>query len=139
MIRTQVFNAHPNYRRQQAGIILLLRRVLRGEAIHNAAINVIFVNNQRMIKLNTKYLGHTYTTDVISFPLAEKENFVEGEIYVNLDRAQRQAEEFGISFSKEITRLVIHGALHLAGYTDGTAHEKKAMTERENFYLSDRK
>jgi probable rRNA maturation factor len=139
MIRIHVFNAHPHYKRRRAGIIILLRRVLKGEAVDAATISVIFVDDRRMIKLNTEYLNHTYTTDVLSFPLSDEEKIVDGEVYVNLDQARRQAKEFNAALNEEALRLVIHGTLHLVGYDDATVHEKGRMTERENFYLLDRK
>jgi len=139
MIRIQVFNAHPGYKRRHDGIITLLRRVLRCEVVTDVTINIIFVNDRRMIKLNTQYLGHAYTTDVVSFPLSDEKKIIEGEVYVNLDQARRQAKEYSVSISEEIARLVVHGALHLAGYDDGTARKKEKMTKRENLYLLYRK
>jgi probable rRNA maturation factor len=139
MIRIQVFNAHPKVKRRHEGICTLLRRVLKDELAATANINIIFVNDRVMIGLNTNYLHHKYTTDVLSFPLSESENVLEGEVYVNIDQAQRQARELGISIKEEIARLVIHGVLHLVGYDDRTVREKQKMTQRENYYLNNGK
>jgi probable rRNA maturation factor len=138
MIRIHVFNAHPKYKRRHAGFIALLRRVLKDEAVDAAAISVIFIGDRKMIKLNTDYLGHTCTTDVLSFPLSDDTRNLEGEVYVNLDQAKRQGKEFGVTFIEEESRLVVHGILHLIGYDDRTKSEKEKMTARENRYLIDR-
>jgi probable rRNA maturation factor len=98
-----------------------------------------------MRRLNRQYRGVDKTTDVISFPQCEKktpecsvdnapgvvntgpQDFVLGDIVVNLHQAKRQAAELGCSFTAELKRLLIHGLLHLIGYD----HEKGARYERE--------
>ena len=86
--------------------------------------------------MNGTYLGHRRTTDVLTFPLHEKgSRRLSGEIYVNLDQARRQAREYGVSIREETARLVIHGALHLCGYLDGTPAEQRRMTGRQERYV----
>ena len=90
-----------------------------------------------MRRINRQFLRHDYVTDVISFPLgAGDEPGAQGEIYVNLDRARRQAHEYGVTFAGETRRLLIHGMLHLLGYKDGTANQKARMSRREDLILS---
>ena len=89
-----------------------------------------------MINLNGRFLHHWYSTDVLSFPVEEiGKRSVEGEIYVNLDQARRQAREYDVSIRNEVGRLVIHGILHLLGYDDKRKDERLKMTMRENVYL----
>jgi rRNA maturation RNase YbeY len=80
------------------------------------------------------FLGHDEPTDVISFPL-EEEVRLEGEVYVNLDRAKEQAKHFGVSFRNEVARLVIHGILHLVGYDDTTTEQARIMKSEEDRQL----
>jgi probable rRNA maturation factor len=61
---------------------------------------------------------------------------IEGEVYVNLDRARSQARTYTVSFGDEVRRLLIHGTLHLLGYSDATARGKARMKEREDFFLT---
>ena len=136
MIHVCVFNAHPKKRIHPDKTVNMVRRVLRGEGKSNAEINIIIVNNRAMRTLNSTYLRHQYTTDVLSFPLDESKKHLEGEVYVNLDLAVRQAHEYKVSRSTEFNRLVIHGVLHLVGYRDKTSRDKCIMTEREDYYLS---
>ena len=98
-------------------------------------INIVFVDNKYIHSLNKQYLGHNFPTDVLSFTLEEDENFVEGEIYISLEQAEKQANDFQVSITEEIWRLIVHGFLHLLGQNDQSKEEKKIMTEKENFYL----
>jgi rRNA maturation RNase YbeY len=114
----------------------LVRAVLRGEHCSNAVINVIFVQDKTIRELNNKYLQHHYTTDVLSFTLSEENTQpLEGEVYVNVARAKRQAREYGVSTLNEIGRLVVHGVLHLLGYEDDTLVKKHRMSTCEDHYL----
>jgi rRNA maturation RNase YbeY len=97
---------------------------------------VVFTDDKVITKLNKEFLKHHYTTDVLSFGLSdESESKLEGEVYVNVQQAKRQASEFGVSLLNEVGRLVVHGTLHLLGYNDDTPKKKSRMTKRENFYL----
>lgn len=110
--------------------------VVRKEGRRDADLRVIFTTDARMQKLNTTWLGHRTSTDVLSFSFEDdRSDFLEGEIYVNLDQARRQAETERVSNRNEISRLVIHGVLHLLGYEDGTRAKKKAMSVMEDEYL----
>lgn len=87
--------------------------------------------------LNRQYRGLDRTTDVLSFPQSADfsihdsrlttHEFVLGDIVINLPRAKKQAIENGIAFYEELTRLLIHGLLHLIGYD----HEDSKYAERK--------
>ena len=64
----------------------------------------------------------------------EKER-VEGEIYISLPRAKENAKIYEEPYEKEVARLIIHGCLHLLGYSDKTKNEKQIMTNLENVFL----
>jgi probable rRNA maturation factor len=136
MNRIRIFNDHPKHRVQRNETIYLIRHVLKGERQTDAELSIIFTDDKQMLELNGTYLQHWYTTDVISFPLAERvEKKIEGEVYVNLDQARRQTREYSVTVHNEIARLVIHGILHLVGYQDRTKRQKQRMTQLENKYL----
>ncbi len=134
MVDVAVVNAHPRYRIAGAPIRQYVQRVLTLERKPRARISVICIDSRRCRRLNRTFLGHDYTTDVITFPLEEGLN-LEGEIYVNLDKARQQAKEYKIRFTHELARLVIHGALHLAGYDDKTSRGAQRMRNLEERYL----
>lgn len=133
MIRVSVFNAHPRTRIRKAPVRRAVRRVLRGEGVQRASVDVVFIDRHYCRRINRRFLGHDTSTDVISFPL--EADRLEGEVYINLDRARRQAREYGVSAANEIARLVIHGTLHLAGYDDMTERTARAMRRKEDAAL----
>ncbi len=68
-------------------------------------------------RLNTQYRKKTYKPNVLSFPLSNKE----GEIFLNIRKAEREARAEGISSAKRIAFLFIHACLHLKGLDHGNA------------------
>ena len=75
-------------------------------------------------------------TDVIAFRLNENgASFVEGEVYISLARAKENAKIFDEPYSREVSRLIIHGCLHLIGLKDKTNIEKENMTNNEDAIL----
>ena len=136
MNRVEVFNAHPHRRLGRDETIRLARGVLKGEGCLQAEIAIVFVDDTHMVKMNSTYLHHRYPTDVLSFSLGDEgTRSVEGEVYVNVDQAKRQALEYRVSSAHEVRRLVIHGLLHLLAYDDRNARRKKRMTKTEDLYL----
>ncbi len=95
---------------------------------------MVFVGSRFIRNINKQFLGHDAVTDVISFVL-DGEGGPDGEIYVNLDRAKRQAREYGVRYTDEVRRLVVHGVLHLVGYDDATEQQRQTMQRREDRYL----
>ena len=79
----------------------------------NTFVNVSFVGDAEMQKLNKKYRGKDKTTDVLSFNINEELHL--GDIVVNIDQAKRQAGEYKNTLEEEIAELVAHGMLHLQG------------------------
>ncbi len=134
MIDVAVFNAHPAHRIRRAGVIAAVRCVARGERRRQASVSVVFVGGRASARMNRRFLGHEGGTDVISFPLGEGRT-IEGEVYVNLDRARAQARHYGVSFADEVCRLVVHGTLHLFGYDDRTVALERHMKRREDHYV----
>ena len=71
-------------------------------------------------------------TDVIAFNLNDKNESIDGEIYLSLEVISENAEIYGVQFEQEIKRVVCHGILHLIGYDDDTIEKKNEMTLIEN-------
>jgi len=128
-----VTNAH-RCRLDRRRIAAYVRRVLRTEGLTGARVSVVVVGNRAIQRLNREYLAHDYPTDVIAFPLLS-EGLLEGEIYVNADRARMQASQYSVVFGHEVARLVIHGTLHLAGYDDTTRRGAGEMNRLEELHL----
>jgi probable rRNA maturation factor len=128
-----VENAHPQYQIPRKETLRAIRSVLRGEGSQYRMLNVVFINDRTSRRLNREYLSHDYATDVLAFRFDDG-SLLEGEVYVNLDRARVQAREYSVSFRDEITRLVIHGFLHLLGYRDTTRRSRVKMIKKQEEY-----
>ncbi len=136
MIRIHVFNTHRKYRILPREAKRLARQVLRQEEYSRADITIVFVTDKHITDLNGRYLKHWRSTDVLSFTLSEpRSKIMEGEVYISLDHARRQAQQYGVTIRCEVARLIVHGILHVAGYDDRTKQQKKRMTRLEDRYL----
>ena len=98
-------------------------------------LSFIFCSDEYLLKINKNYLTHDFYTDVISFDYTE-ENLVSGDIFISIDRVKENAIIFSSSIKDELHRIIIHGLLHLLGYSDKTPRLKAIMKDKEDFYLS---
>lgn len=114
----------------------IVRAVCRRELITDALVSVAFVSNARIARMNREYLGHTGATDVITFELQSgddaprKARAVIGDIYVAPKIAAANARDAGVGIREELTRLVVHGTLHVLGYT----HDEDADRTRGDMW-----
>jgi rRNA maturation RNase YbeY len=136
MISLHSFNTHPKHKIKSRGTLFVARSVFKSENIQSAKVNIIFVNDKRIIELNNTYLNKKQHTDVLSFDLNSDGEIIEGEVYIDIDQARRQAQFYKVSYKNEYSRLIIHGILHLIGYRDGKHLEKIKMKQRENEILN---
>jgi len=115
----------------------LIRQILNEENLDYTEVNVIFVDDETIHKINREFLNHDYPTDVISFELSDDIPIIDkvAEIYVSIDRAMEQSKFYKVEFENEVARLVAHGVLHLVGYDDKTRRGKLGMRKRENYYI----
>ncbi|MDI1472664.1 MAG: rRNA maturation RNase YbeY [Thermodesulfovibrio sp.] len=104
-------------------------------------ISVVLIGSKKMKETNYKYRGKKSTTDVLSFPYLETDNNLKeiylGEILIDPLQAKIQAKHYRVSLWQELTRLLIHGILHLMGYDhEVTAYEAKKMHRMEEKILN---
>ena len=90
-------------------------------------VTIAFVSDRKMRELNRIFRGQHKTTDVLSFPAGEQEEFevdtldhMLGDIVISLEQAARQAKENDLDLDTEISQLILHGLLHLCGYDHET-------------------
>jgi len=95
----------------------------------------VMTNDGKVYEINSEFLGHDYYTDIITFNY-NKGKTVNGEIYISVDRVRENADKYSVAFKSEIRRVVFHGFLHLCGYDDSTAEQKRKMAEMEEMYLA---
>ncbi len=98
-------------------------------------LNYIFCSDDYLYNINRIYLHHDTYTDVIAFPYQNPPN-IKGDIFISIDRIQENASHFSNNTDTELKRVMAHGLLHLCGYGDKTASEKKLMTQKENEALA---
>ena len=107
-----------------------------------AEISVSFVDNQKIHELNREYREKDRPTDVLSFPMWEKEELSDGsaldghavtlgDIIISAEKAQAQAEEYGHSIEREITFLSVHSTLHLLGYDHEVSADDEAYMNKK--------
>ena len=112
-------------------------RVLKSSGISQYAVNIVFINDEKMTGLNKKFKKRKSSTDVLSFNLSDgSSDIVEGEVYISLERAKEQSLDYHVPYREEIIRLVAHGLLHLAGRTHNGEEEYQSMTEDTEKFVS---
>ncbi len=98
-------------------------------------LNFVFCSDPCLLEVNRKFLGHDYYTDVITFDYVE-DGKISGDVMISVDTVLANSKEYGTGFDNELSRVMIHGVLHLLGYDDHNDEDVRIMREKENFYLS---
>lgn len=115
-------------------------------------ITVTFTNPENIRKINKEYRNIDYATDVLSFPMFEKKELEEkinkkdfehqdilGDIIISIEKVKEQAEEYGHSFERELSYMLVHGFYHLMGYDHIEEEDKKIMRPKEEKILNELK
>ena len=108
--------------------------VCKKEGMDEGKISCVFVDDTAIRKIHSTYLGYHTTTDVITF-LLETEPSPEAELYINVNQARRQARRYKVTLSNELTRLLIHGLLHVLGYDDKRTNDREKMFALQEQYV----
>jgi len=115
-------------------------------------ITITFTTPEEIRKINKKYRKIDRATDVLSFPMFEKDELDEkiknkdflyedvlGDIIISIDKVREQAEEYGHSFERELSYMLVHGFYHLMGYDHIEEEDKKIMRPKEEKILKELK
>lgn len=108
-----------------------ITQVIQLERQELIALNFIFCSDTYLHQINLEYLNHDTLTDVITFPYSTSPK-IEGDIFISIDRIKENTSLFQTSFQQELYRIMIHGVLHLCGYTDKDKESKDQMSLKEN-------
>lgn len=121
-------------------------------------LSIIFTSDEYLRAINKQFLNHDYYTDIITFPLSENEQSLDGEIYISIDRVSENGLRFAVDISQrrthksianpksairisqfetELHRVMFHGVLHLLGYKDKTRAQQAEMRKMEDKWLKD--
>lgn len=129
----------------------VLKECFREEKIQESGlyITVTLTNPDYIKKINAQYRGIDKATDVLSFPMFEKDELeqkiqkndflpeeVLGDIVISISKVEEQAVEYGHSFERELSYMVVHGFYHLMGYDHIEEADKKLMRPKEEKILN---
>jgi probable rRNA maturation factor len=127
----EIENSHP-FEESIRRIIITLDQEL---SLNLDSLNLHFITDKELLEINKEYLNHDYFTDIITFDLRDKESN-EAEIFISIDRVRENAINYNVTENEELSRIVIHGLLHLSGLKDKTEDESKIMRAAENKFLA---
>lgn len=120
-------------------LVRLIAKSILSESIRSPGyqLGVSFVTAARMAAMNQDFLGHSGSTDVITFDYREPGagDGIHGEIFICVQDAIDQAVRFKTTWQSETVRYLIHGILHLAGYDDLEPGLRRTMKRREGAIL----
>ena len=126
-----------NYRIKGKTILRIwLEKVITLENKKLTDLNYIICSDSFLLELNNKFLKHNTLTDVISFNLSYTDEKIKGEIYISIERIRENAKRYNVKLLDELHRVMVHGLLHLLGYTDLKEEDKLIMRNKEDYYLS---
>lgn len=136
----EVENFENNYEQDFTAIIEQALKTLGIE--DDVEVSCVLVDDERIHEINREYRHIDRSTDVISFAMEDNDQFyVEGmprtlgDIFISVDHAKKQAEEYGHSLRREMCFLFTHGILHLLGYDHMTDEQEKEMFDLQDKIL----
>ena len=121
----------PDQNRVKEWISTLIKR--HGMSVGN--IGYLFCDDSFLLEANNKYLNHDTLTDIITFDYVNS-HLVSGDIMISVERVRDNSVTFGVPFTDELHRVIIHGVLHLLGQGDKTDDEARIMRQREDEALA---
>ena len=128
----------------------VVKKCFEEEKIENSnlIVTIILTTPDSIKKINKKYRQVDRVTDVLSFPMFEKKELEEkikkknfdhedmlGDIVISIEKVKEQAEEYGHSFEREFSYMIVHGFYHLMGYDHIEEKDKKIMRPKEEKIL----
>ena len=136
MIRARVSNPY-EYPLDFAALKDAARAVLDGEGVRAADVTVAFVDDAHIHRLNKQFLNHDEPTDVLTFPHSDPgARKLEGDVVIGYQVAEEYAADRGHAVGPELVLYVVHGCLHLCGYTDADDRSAAEMRAKEREYLA---
>ena len=143
MNKIEIFNQTEEEVKELETVEKVLYSALEKEHMENTSFNLIIVDNNYIHELNKNYRNIDRVTDVITFALEDEdtviipdEERILGDVYISLDKAKAQADEYGHSFLREICFLAVHGFYHLLGYDHMTEDDEKVMFAKQEEVLN---
>lgn len=129
----------------------VIKKCFEEEKLENSQlyISITLTNPENIHQINKQYRNVDKETDVLSFPMFEKEEIdrkvelqdfehedVLGDIVISIERVKEQAKEYGHSFERELAYMIVHGFYHLMGYDHIKEEDKIIMRPKEENILN---
>jgi probable rRNA maturation factor len=108
-----------------------INKVVESEKKKVSSLNFLFTSDHEVWLANRKYLHHDTYTDIITFGDSKNER-IEGDILISVERVKENSEKYKVAFENELRRVMIHGVLHLCGYADKNKIDREKMRELED-------
>ncbi len=138
----EIFNQTDQEIEELETVEKVLESAIVKENLGDVSFNLIIVDNDYIHELNRDYRKIDRETDVITFALEDEDSLVLpedvrvlGDIYISIDKARSQAEEYGHSLLRELSFLAVHGFYHLLGYDHMTKEDEKVMFGKQEEVL----
>ena len=129
------FTSQTNFKLKEAGLYRAwIKEVILKESFDLGELNFLFCDDPHIHKLNLEFLKHDTFTDILTFESSLGKT-VNADICISVDRVRENATEQQVTFYNELSRVLVHGVLHLCGYDDKTDDEISVMREKEKYYL----
>jgi probable rRNA maturation factor len=113
------------------------RAVFEGEGVKACKVTLAFVDNAHIHRLNKQFLRHDEPTDVLTFPYSDaRSKTLEGEVVIGYEIASEYATDRKHDTNLELLLYVIHGCLHLCGFSDTDPAGEREMRAKEREYLT---
>jgi len=97
----------------------------------NYELSLVICSDKLATRMNVEYRKKTYAPNVLSFPLDTSE----GEIFLNVRKAQREAKAYGVTLRERLAFLYIHGCFHLKGFDHSARMEREEARIMRRFKL----
>ena len=145
MSRVEVFNQTDEEIKELEVVEKVLVSAINKEKLEDVTFNLIIVDNEYIHELNKNYRGIDRETDVITFALEDEDSIVLpeevernlGDIYISIDKAVSQAEEYGHGLNRELSFLAVHGFYNLLGYDHMNPDDEKVMFTKQEEVLEE--
>ena len=148
-IDIEYLNVEPNEKYEEI-ISKVLNKCFEEENLppNKLSVSITLTDLKNIRNLNCKYRNIDKETDVLSFPMFEKEEIdkkvakndfqiedILGDMVICIPKVEEQAEEYGHSFERELSYMVVHSFYHLMGYDHMEEEPKKEMRQKEEYIL----
>ena len=132
----------------------VLTQCFKEERLENSklSITITLTTPENIRNINREYRNIDKATDVLSFPMFEKDELdkkienqdfkyedILGDIVISIEKVEEQAAEYGHSFERELSYMIVHGFYHLMGYDHIKEEDKKNMRPKEEKILNELK